>query len=68
MGVGGGCVPFCAEREAEGNLWFKNEQNYIRFRQLSILIRGELSICILCVRMVGTLKEEGQPASRGRGG
>ena len=25
MGVGGGCAPSCTEREAEDNLWVKNE-------------------------------------------
>ena len=48
VGVGGGCVPSRAEREAEGNLWFKNEQN-IQFRQLFMLIRGEHSTSVLCV-------------------
>ena len=63
VGAGGGCAPSRAEREAEGNLQFKNEQN-IQFRQLFILIRGELSTCVLCVWMVGTPKG-GQPASKG---
>ena len=55
VGVGGGCASSRAERKAEGNLLFKNEQN-IQFRQLFILIRGELSTYVLCVWMVGTLK------------
>ena len=63
VGAGGGCAPSRAEREAEGNLRFKNEQN-IQFRQLLVLIRGELTTCVLCVCMVGTLKG-GQPASKG---
>ena len=48
VGAGGGCVPFHTEHEAEGNLWFKNEQ-IIQFRRQFILIRGELSTCVLCV-------------------
>ena len=61
VGVGGRCVPSRAEREAEGNLRFKNEQN-VQFRQFFILIRGELSTCVLCVWMVDTLKGGGANA------